>query len=808
MRTHQARQPSVASAFVHKTLAVTIALAALCAPTGSYAAGQPERLRHFTIEDSIELSYFANPILWTMNQEPATEPIVSPDQDHFLVVTQRGILATNEIESSIWVLDRQAVDDFASKRTAQRPEPKRIATWHATANTPIISDVRWLRDSRRVAFLARMKNGQSQLFTADSLTGDVTQITHASQSVSAYDIQGRTVAFTTIDEPQEISGKESDLIDVTGKNIFNLLWGHQATRDRDESLLLTRPNTLHIMKDGHELNAAFVFEGKPLKLFFPVLSISPDEELLVTVAPVSKIPVEWNQYEPRFGYEDLKLDPANKWALTADNAWKPSQFVTVNFQTAAVTPLIESPAGRSLFHNFAPTEAIWSPDSRRILLSDTFLPLNNPNHKYGQDKETKKHAPAAAVVDFQRGTIAVISYFPQPARGTSAVRHISDIVWNAAKDRVDFRYASTPDNVPLPYHESYAWNGARWEKSESSHTGSEPLRVDQDLNQSPVLVVGSSVIWDPNPQLANVALGDASPYRWRDKEGRSRNGILVLPPDYEPGHRYPLVIQTHGFERNKFFADGIYTTGSGGRAFCGRGIILLQTEQYSRSSDPRQDADIQIEAFRSAIEQLSADGFVDSKRVGVIGFSFTVYHVLYGITHYPNLFAAASITDGNDLSYWLYLMWTDIPFAQQLAEAANGNVKPFGRAGLSKWQESAPGFALDRVQTPLLISCLEEGTLVGTWDIYGGLRTLGKPVDLLWLKNEDAPHVLVQPHHRLLSQASAVDWFDFWLNGHEDPVPGKADQYARWRMLREAKENATQKSRTAGDTRLLNGPSH
>jgi hypothetical protein len=28
-----------------------------------------------------------------------------------------------------------------------------------------------------------------------------------------------------------------------------------------------------------------------------------------------------------------------------------------------------------------------------------------------------------------------------------------------------------------------------------------------------------------------------------------------------------------------------------------------------------------------------------------------------------------------------------------------------------------------------------------------------------------------------------VDWFDFWLNGHEDPDPEKADQYRRWRGL-------------------------
>jgi hypothetical protein len=41
-----------------------------------------------------------------------------------------------------------------------------------------------------------------------------------------------------------------------------------------------------------------------------------------------------------------------------------------------------------------------------------------------------------------------------------------------------------------------------------------------------------------------------------------------------------------------------------------------------------------------------------------------------------------------------------------------------------------------------------------------------------------------------------VDWFDFWLNGHEDPTatdpadpanranPARLGQYARWRQLR------------------------
>jgi hypothetical protein len=33
-----------------------------------------------------------------------------------------------------------------------------------------------------------------------------------------------------------------------------------------------------------------------------------------------------------------------------------------------------------------------------------------------------------------------------------------------------------------------------------------------------------------------------------------------------------------------------------------------------------------------------------------------------------------------------------------------------------------------------------------------------------------------------------VDWFNFWLRDNDDPDPAKAEQYKRWRKLRQAKE--------------------
>lgn len=47
-----------------------------------------------------------------------------------------------------------------------------------------------------------------------------------------------------------------------------------------------------------------------------------------------------------------------------------------------------------------------------------------------------------------------------------------------------------------------------------------------------------------------------------------------------------------------------------------------------------------------------------------------------------------------------------------------------------------------------------------------------------------ATPVLDRPSDRLASERGNVDWFCFWLKGEEDPDPKKANQYVRWRELR------------------------
>ncbi len=110
---------------------------------------------------------------------------------------------------------------------------------------------------------------------------------------------------------------------------------------------------------------------------------------------------------------------------------------------------------------------------------------------------------------------------------------------------------------------------------------------------------------------------------------------------------------------------------------------------------------------------------------------------------------------------------------------------PFG-AGLVQWLERSPEFNMDKVQTPLQVVALGRPDLLSMWEPYAALRYLNKPVDLVILDSDE--HVLTYPAARMASQGGTVDWFSFWLKGEEDPDPGKADQYTRWRELRKLYE--------------------
>ncbi len=330
------------------------------------------------------------------------------------------------------------------------------------------------------------------------------------------------------------------------------------------------------------------------------------------------------------------------------------------------------------------------------------------------------------------------------------------------------------------------------------------VALEQDVNTPPKLYVTDpksrqkTLLLDLNPQFSELEFGRVESIEW-EVSGAKIIGGLYLPPDYEPGKRYPLVIQTHGFDPKEFSMDGLseWSSGYAARPLAARGILVLQAsdwkdrqKDHDRISNDRslgataQESHKNFNAllYEGAIDFLDKKGMIDRSRVGIVGFSRTMCFVAYTLTHSKFRFAAASLVDGIGCGYFDEMAF---PNGAWDFNALNGGAAPFGE-GLKLWMKNSPGFNLDRVEAPVRLVALGKSSVLGAlWEWYAGLSLQKKPVDFVLIP--DATHIYGKASECLLKQQGLVDWFTFWLKGEEDSNPVKASQYVRWRELR--KEN-------------------
>jgi dipeptidyl aminopeptidase/acylaminoacyl peptidase len=215
--------------------------------------------------------------------------------------------------------------------------------------------------------------------------------------------------------------------------------------------------------------------------------------------------------------------------------------------------------------------------------------------------------------------------------------------------------------------------------------------------------------------------------------------------------------------------------------------MVLQVDELDNDRGTPQELENELTTFDSAIELLNDRGIIDPARVGLVGFSRTCLHVKYALTHSKYHFAAAVVSDGVDGGYFQYLLMANssLPGLAAFSEGIYG-ARPFG-SGLKAWMGHSPGFNIDRVETPLRIDALNPATALSEWEWFAALSRLGKPVEMVMM--QDGLHALEKPWERRISLQGNVDWFCFWLKGEEDGDPAKAEQYLRWRKMREVRQH-------------------
>ncbi len=753
--------------------------------------------RYFSVRDSIEMSTFARDPL---AEEDAT---FSPDGRYFFVVVRRGLLRSNETESIIWVFDAAKVKSSIEKsQRVLNLHPRPVVRIAATSNDDnLIADARWATDGRSIAFLGRDKNSVRHLFVVDTADGKLRQLTSNGQDVANFDRVNDTFIYTAAKPVISSHVYDTDgpaLPDIqvgTGLSLFGLLYPHF-----ERSIWGEQTKQVWQVRGGKVSPVLEAGTSLPLSLdsspFASVLSLSPSGRYVVTTKYVEHVPKSWESYESAYESNFTRIVSDDSSGSSTAGYSRPGQYVLIDLKSGAISPLVDAPLGSTAgYGDFI--KVAWSPDEREVALLNTFLPLDSPLDN-GQTRVTH---PCVAVVEIAtRKARCVKESHPIALGKVSTSLPLSEIEWHGSDQQLVLRYYGNGLPPEVFRRESANWKQvddpvAKKMPPRELSRGGLSIAVHQSLNAPPVLIATDSVtgesraIWDPNPKLAGINLGEATIYHWRDQAGYEWTGGLVKPPNYVASHRYPLVIQTHGFNANEFLADGIYATANAARPLAGRGIVVLQVEEPTNHMgtplEPEADG---RDGYISAIEQLGADGLVDTTKVGIIGFSHTGWYVLESLIHSPKYFLAATLAECSYESFGEYLMNADY-FGPERAKsiAAGIGSEPFGK-GLQKWLTASPGFNTDKISAPILFEENSPPAMIYSWDIYAALRLQRKPVELLYIRN--GSHILAKPLERLASQEMNVDWYDFWLNGRENSDPGKLEQYVRWRELRKEYETA------------------
>jgi dipeptidyl aminopeptidase/acylaminoacyl peptidase len=651
---------------------------------------------------------------------------------------------------------------------------------------PVIKHIQWLPDSSGIAFLQTNSRGYDQLFLAQLKPRLIHPLTPADQYVTAFDVRtANSFAYIAL-SPKiwNVAAQEKREASIvgTGRILYTMLFPQDLTvmtrfNDLSELWAVLKGKRVRVRDDASQRPIQVHFEG------WKVLKLSPDGRSVVTALAVESVPLEWEaEFAPRRPVDPYRFKAGYQDLAAFNGGWYVSQYARIDLVHGHVTPLTHAPIGEYAGWWSAPIGASWSADGQSIVVTNTFIGSNGPS-------SSNLAEPPCMVVLWKSHDATCL----EPQGGSDpekSNRRIAGLhVVGDEKDHIVVDY-DAPDGSETSI--CYRRQAQEWIGNPKSPVPASNITVivKQGLNEPPVLVASDSrsnsrVIFDPNPQLRDIELSEASLYKWQDKEGRNWVGGLYKPRGYVAGRRYPLVIQTHGFHPSEFRPDGVYPTAFAAQELAALGMMVLQAPDCPVSMDPTEGP-CSVGLYESVIEKLIAEGLVDPVRVGIIGFSRTCFYVMEALTASKIHFAAASITDGVNEGYLQYLIDIDTP-GNGIVPQADGMMggPPFG-PGLQKWLKNSPEFNLDKVTTPLQV-VVTQRFLVDDWEPYAGLRILKKPVDLIVLRN--GTHVLSNPAERLASQGATVDWFSFWLLDTEDPSTTKAAQYVRWRRLRMFSKN-------------------
>lgn len=714
---------------------------------------------------------------------------ISPDSSRVAYPVTSPNLETNENEVKLYV--RNMALDFNVEK------PVFVGD---------ISQVRWRPDSRHLTFLRR-ENGQRVIEELDSASGDHRVMFKADSDIPEYSIDsaGTTLVYAA-DAPLETNNGLVPQEIARGYRISfeapaDTNWPMRhlfVVRRTEDGWTAPTPIIIQSPLSGQPLNGLAHASNSDLE---PVLS--PDgSKLLVSYWDFSQdMPSEWRTS----GYMQLRN------SAEVIQAFKLLVLYDVKSGESSLTPL-KTPWAMS-----APQ---WFFDGNAFVVAAA-PPINSVLEQENIRTHLLGHSAGVHLFWVELTTSKFDDVAPKLAdpwagpllwdRNGDLFVRVASIGTITRYSRVDGQWReSSSSQIPVRVGTQLATDGNHV-IAEYSDTTIPPQLFSYRLGDKQVRIFSKL-----NPQFETLTLAKPQEVHWKTSKGFHASGLLLLPPNYVKGTKYPLVIQTKPFTSSFVCSFGNFPSFAP-QPLANAGIMYLGSIPTKGSTQREEDyypkgypgapgvgglaeAAFAMDWWDSAVDALDQQGFIDRNRVGMIGFSRTGWYTEFILAHSKIDYRAATVTDNIKFSlgeYWLY----HDPATIKSWDLVYGG-PPYG-ATLKNWLDYSVSFNLDKIHAPLLMEEMGSGlpydnrkalpiSLADSFEVFTGLNRLNRPVEMYYYPTES--HTPEHPQARLASMQRNVDWYRFWLQDSERPNPEDPRQYVRWRKLRELYQEDVKKT--------------
>jgi len=246
---------------------------------------------------------------------------------------------------------------------------------------------------------------------------------------------------------------------------------------------------------------------------------------------------------------------------------------------------------------------------------------------------------------------------------------------------------------------------------------------------------------DLNPQIEEIAWGDAELVEWSSIDGTPLQGILIKPGNYQEGRKYPVLVYYYRFFSNRLydFNRVELTHRPCFPYYASNGYAIFLPDIRFDVGNPGYSA---TKCLVPGVQKIIDMGVADPEAICLHGHSWSGYQTAFAITQ-TDIFACAiaGAPVSNMTSAYSGIRWGSGLARQFQYEKSQSRIGGSLWEARDKYIENSPVFFADRIETPLLIMFGDEDDAVPWYqgiELYLAMRRLGK--DCIFLQYRKEPH--------------------------------------------------------------------